>query len=457
MRGSIDRRELRCVGKASNREKTFSDPASEKGPCISPHSQWERLNADSRLCAPPAYQAVTGRIRELICNPFNLLARDSQHVHRRHYHHRRSRMLQSRQDPTEWSLARDGINPLLIEAPPRRRVFHPRRGNQPFWPRPIHSLEEIFKNRFAVDFQQPFWLTHARSAAAGEDRKPDLRYGDAALFHNPTISQFSNPAMAREAAVNLPTISGRMSSANPTVISPPMETARPLIVLDQVEKTYGRGEGAVAALHTLSLRIPAGRAVALLGRSGSGKSTLLNLLGAVDRPTSGSITIDGENLAKLSQADLALFRRRRLGYVFQSFHLLPSLTVFENVAVPWVLDRSLTNERRDQVMTLLKRLGVADKVRRYPDELSGGQQQRVALARAIIHRPRLLLADEPTGNLDAHTGQIILDLLMELQEEYALTVVTATHSQEAAARCSDRIVLEDGRVIAHSGAVEVLG
>lgn len=228
-----------------------------------------------------------------------------------------------------------------------------------------------------------------------------------------------------------------------------------IVVAEGVRKTYSTGENAFDALHELSLRIPAGRAVALVGQSGSGKSTLLNLLGAVDRPTAGTICIGGTNLAKLSDAELALFRRRRLGFVFQSFHLVPSLTVFDNVAVPWVLDRSLTQERREEIHALLKRLGVEDKARRYPDELSGGQQQRVALARAVIHRPALVLADEPTGNLDAHTGQVILDLLSELRREFQVTVVMATHSEEAAERCEDRITLKDGRIVATAGVVEV--
>jgi putative ABC transport system ATP-binding protein len=229
-----------------------------------------------------------------------------------------------------------------------------------------------------------------------------------------------------------------------------------LIALDRVQKTYGSGDSAVTALHELSLRIARGRTVALLGRSGSGKSTLLNLLGAVDRPTAGSLRIAGTDLSTLSDDELAIFRRRKLGFVFQSFHLLPSLTVFDNVAVPWVLDRSLNAERRHDVDRLLDRLGLADKSKRYPDELSGGQQQRVALARAVVHRPQLLLADEPTGNLDAQTGRVILDLLVELQQEFGVTVVMATHSEEAAARCVDRIVLEDGRIVSSSGAVEVV-
>jgi ABC-type lipoprotein export system ATPase subunit len=250
-----------------------------------------------------------------------------------------------------------------------------------------------------------------------------------------------------------------MSLTQTTSAAPenPPGKSEALIELDRVEKTYGAGDGAVAALHELSLRICRGRSVALLGRSGSGKSTLLNLLGAVDRPTSGTIRIAGTDLSAMSDGQLALFRRRRLGFVFQSFHLVPSLTVFDNVAVPWTLDRAVTAERRVEIERLLARLGVADKSHRYPDELSGGQQQRVALARAVVHRPELLLADEPTGNLDAGTGRVILDLLVELQQEFGVTVIMATHSEEAAARCADRVVLEDGRISFATGAVEVRG
>jgi ABC-type lipoprotein export system ATPase subunit len=218
-------------------------------------------------------------------------------------------------------------------------------------------------------------------------------------------------------------------------------------MVDRVTKTYGQGDGKLTALNEVSLSIAAGQSIALIGRSGSGKSTLLNLLGAVDRPTTGSIRIDGTDLSTMSDAELALFRRRRLGYVFQSFHLLPSLTVFDNVAVPWTLDRALTTARRTEITALLDRLGVADKSRRYPDELSGGQQQRIALARAIVHRPALLLADEPTGNLDAHTGRAILDLLDEMRKEFGITLVMATHSTEAAERCGRSVTLSDGRIV----------
>jgi putative ABC transport system ATP-binding protein len=219
-----------------------------------------------------------------------------------------------------------------------------------------------------------------------------------------------------------------------------------IAVVDQVSKIYGQGDNQLIALNDVSLNVHAGSSIALVGRSGSGKSTLLNLLGAVDRPTTGSIKIDGTDLSQMTDAQLAIFRRRRLGYVFQSFHLVPSLTVFDNVAVPWTLDRALTSDRKVVIQQLLGRLGVADKFHRYPDELSGGQQQRIAIARAIVHRPALLLADEPTGNLDAHTGAVILDLLDEMRREFGITLVMATHSDEAAARCDVRVTLSDGRV-----------
>jgi len=220
----------------------------------------------------------------------------------------------------------------------------------------------------------------------------------------------------------------------------------PIANLDRVQKTFGHGDNQFTALHDISLQLETGKSVALIGPSGSGKSTLLNLLGAVDRPTRGTISIAGTDLSSMTDADLALFRRRRLGYVFQSFHLVPSLSVFDNVAVPWTLDRALTADRKQQIHQLLDRLGVADKAKRYPDELSGGQQQRVALARAVVHRPALLLADEPTGNLDANTGRVILDLLDQLRKEFGVTIIMATHSQEAAERCERTVVLRDGRI-----------
>ncbi len=221
----------------------------------------------------------------------------------------------------------------------------------------------------------------------------------------------------------------------------------PIVRLAGVAMTYAVGDGHFTALHPLDMVIPAGRTVALLGRSGSGKSTLLNLLGGVDRPTAGTVHVAGDDLTAMSQGQLALFRRRKLGFVFQSFHLLPSLTAFDNVAVPFSLDRKLDKDNKRRVQDLLVRLGVGDKADSYPDQLSGGQQQRIAIARAVVHRPAVVLADEPTGNLDVKTGRVILDLLSELQQELGVTVVMATHSEEAAETCQDRVVLEDGRVI----------
>jgi len=225
------------------------------------------------------------------------------------------------------------------------------------------------------------------------------------------------------------------------------EAPSSIIDLDRATKTYGDGPARVVALHECTLSIPAARMVALLGRSGSGKSTLLNLIGGVDRPTSGAVRVAGSDLAAMTEAQLVLFRRRTLGFVFQSFHLLPELTAFDNIAVPWLLDRALTTARRREIERILDRLGLADKKNRYPDELSGGQQQRIALARAVVHRPKVVLADEPTGNLDARSGREILDLMAELHAEFGATIVMATHSEEAAVRCHDRIFLDDGKVL----------
>ena len=230
------------------------------------------------------------------------------------------------------------------------------------------------------------------------------------------------------------------------------ESPTDAIVLSHVNKWYGHGPGRVAALSDVCLSIAAGQMVALLGRSGSGKTTLLNLLGAVDRPTTGSVRIHDNELSAMPDSKLSLFRRRRLGYVFQSFHLVPSLTAFDNAAIPLMLDRALTRAKRLEVKNLLERLGIGGLAHRYPDELSGGQQQRVAIARAVVHRPLLLLADEPTGNLDVQTGREILDLLQALPRDFGVTVVLATHSDEAAERCDQRVMLEDGRVVR---AVEV--
>lgn len=201
-----------------------------------------------------------------------------------------------------------------------------------------------------------------------------------------------------------------------------------------------------AVLAGVSLRIHRGERVALTGPSGSGKTTLLNLLGGVDRPKSGRIEFDGLCLNDLDGNGLAEVRRRHFGTVFQFFHLLPTLSASENVELPLQLLGVPASERRTRVAALLERVGVAHRADAPPGELSGGEMQRIAIARALIHRPRLLLADEPTGNLDSRNGQRILELLRELSDETGTALVLVTHSREAAAICHREIRLRDGVV-----------
>jgi len=207
---------------------------------------------------------------------------------------------------------------------------------------------------------------------------------------------------------------------------------------------YQRGEEVVRALDGVSMEVAAGEAIALVGASGSGKSTLLNLVSAVDRPTSGRVEVCGVELATASEDQLLGLRRRCIGLVFQAFHLVPHLTAEENVALPLALDG---RSDPDRVSELLRRVGLAHRRSHYPSELSGGEQQRTALARALVHRPRLLVADEPTGNLDSRTGSAVLELLAELRHEEGAALLLATHD-ERVAPAADRVVhLHDGRVV----------
>ena len=220
------------------------------------------------------------------------------------------------------------------------------------------------------------------------------------------------------------------------------------VVLDvaQVSKSYdGR-----PVLRDVSFRLCAGERLALMGPSGSGKTTLLNCLGGVDRPDSGSIALHGERIDTLGSDALARLRRQRVGTVFQFFHLLPTLTAFENVEFPLQLNGVATAERRTRVTRLLERVKLTDRAHALPSQLSGGEMQRVAIARALAHRPGLILADEPTGNLDSANGANILALLRDLSEETGTALVLVTHSAEAAAICQRTIQLRDGRIVAHS-------
>ena len=218
--------------------------------------------------------------------------------------------------------------------------------------------------------------------------------------------------------------------------------------LDHVTHIYaGSDESApVQVLDDVSLEIASGEFAVLMGASGSGKSTLLNLIGAVDRPTRGRIFLGDEETSALDERQLTMLRRSAIGYVFQFFNLIPTLNVFENVAFPLSLARVPRRDVEQRVHEVLQRIGLPERARHFPNELSGGEMQRVAIGRAIIHHPRLLLADEPTGNLDSRNGEAVLDLLQAIHEQEKPTIVLATHSDRAAARGSKTIHIEDGRV-----------
>jgi putative ABC transport system ATP-binding protein len=223
-----------------------------------------------------------------------------------------------------------------------------------------------------------------------------------------------------------------------------------------VTKTYRSGAGLpVQALAGVTLEIPAGQTVAVTGQSGSGKSTLLHVTGAMDDADSGTVTVAGQELGSLSTAQRAVYRRG-IGFVFQRFHLLPALTALDNVAAP-VLPFRTSFDKRARARELLAAVGLEGREHDLPSRLSGGQQQRVAIARALIGKPALLLADEPTGNLDSATGRDVLDLLLSLHRERGLTLLLATHDQGVAGRCDRVIELRDGRLAADSSGAPITG
>ena len=220
-----------------------------------------------------------------------------------------------------------------------------------------------------------------------------------------------------------------------------------MIEVRNATKVYKRGKTSVRALAIDTLTVPKGQFLSVMGASGSGKSTLLNLLGALDVPTAGSITIEGRDIALLPDEQLSAFRRDRLGYIFQFFNLLPTLTAVENVILPALLAGKTRAEMTARAHTLLESVGLKDRDHHRPDELSGGEMQRVAVARALLTEPALLLADEPTGNLDSRTGTEVLQLIREATRARNLTVVMVTHDSRAA-EVGDRIVrLADGKII----------
>jgi putative ABC transport system ATP-binding protein len=230
-----------------------------------------------------------------------------------------------------------------------------------------------------------------------------------------------------------------------------------LLEADALRKTYDRGAAPVEALRGVSLRMDRGDFVAIVGPSGSGKSTLMHMIGALDRPSSGTVTIAGEAIYGYSDGKLAAFRRRKLGFVFQFFHLLPTLSAEENVVLPLILDGRSPSAVLDKARRLLADLGLEGRTRHRPDQLSGGEMQRVALARALVTDPLLVLADEPTGNLDTASGSVVLDLLRRLVRERGLTLLMVTHDP-AAARAAARVVaLRDGSIVADGAPDAVLG
>ena len=228
-----------------------------------------------------------------------------------------------------------------------------------------------------------------------------------------------------------------------------MSTDLPLIRLRDVTRTYDLGEVTVNALRATSLDIEQGESVALIGPSGSGKSTLMNTLGCLDRPTSGSYLLDGEEIVEMSLDERARIRNRQIGFVFQNFNLLNRTSALENVEVPLLYSHSMSaTERHQRATEELTRVGLGDRMDHTTSQLSGGQQQRVAIARALVNRPSILLADEPTGNLDSRTSREVIELFQQLNEEQGLTVILVTHDPEVAENARRNIVLRDGHVIA---------
>jgi len=219
----------------------------------------------------------------------------------------------------------------------------------------------------------------------------------------------------------------------------------PVILANNLTKVYKMGEIEVHALSGVSLEIRAGEAVAIMGPSGSGKSTLMNILGCLDRPSDGEYILDGEPVSRLRDDQLASVRNRKVGFIFQSFNLLSRATALANVELP-LRYAGLTSGRKEQARRVLETVGLADRIYHKPTELSGGQQQRVAIARALVNNPAIIMADEPTGNLDSRVGQEIMDLLLTLNRERGTTLIIVTHDSNIGAQCERIIRIRDGQV-----------
>jgi len=219
------------------------------------------------------------------------------------------------------------------------------------------------------------------------------------------------------------------------------------ITLSSVSKQYKLGNTTVDALKNVSLSIDQGEFVSIVGPSGSGKSTMLNLLGALDRPTEGTVTINDTEISQMNDKKLARLRRVNIGFIFQSFNLIPMLSVFSNVEFPLLLMKIKKTERKERVMDILEQVGLSSRVNHKTEELSGGQRQRVAMARALVGKPGIILSDEPTANLDSKTGQEVLDLMQDLNEKNNVTLIYATHDKSIISRAKRIVDILDGQII----------
>jgi len=242
-----------------------------------------------------------------------------------------------------------------------------------------------------------------------------------------------------------------MASSNlvPVNTPPAKRESSTLITLNMLSKFYIEGDRKRQVFSDVNLNINQGEFVVLLGRSGSGKSTLLNLLSGIDQPNSGKIIVNGVDLTALSEHERTLFRSQHVGFIFQLYNLIPTLTVLENVMLPLELSGKLKKGHQERVERLLQAVGLSDRVNSFPDRLSGGEQQRVAILRALIHRPQLLLADEPTGNLDAETSNVVIKLLTALVRKEGKTLVLVTHNHELANQADRVFMVRDGKIVDH--------
>ena len=222
--------------------------------------------------------------------------------------------------------------------------------------------------------------------------------------------------------------------------------AEAIVKVENVTKTYYRGSLAIPVLHNINLDVDEGQFMALMGPSGSGKTTLLNLVAGIDQPSSGTLSVAGEDISQLNEGNLAKWRSRHIGFVFQFYNLMPVLTAYENVELPLLLTRLSRKERKHHVETALSIVGLADRMKHYPRQLSGGQEQRVAIARAIVSDPTLILADEPTGDLDKTSAEEILTLLSRLNSEYNKTIIMVTHDPRAADTAKVTLHLDKGEL-----------